>query len=253
MTSWAMLSTWDSESIVHAVKSDGIVVLDRFFGQNELTTLNGEFSALFKGENVEGTKRHQKTEYLDAKHLMPERLDRKKFPALSGLTDDTVLRKAAEDYFRKPIIYPQKIFATWSAGTERPVQALPFVLHTDRFHMFKYMIYLHDVNAASGAMVAAPGRHRELAQKRLDWLASGRPYEKRPNILDDIDFELVPIEASAGSVLVFDTDVPHKAGHVRKGLERRSIRIDIVCPDYAGTTGKRSILNRIFRAKAVTD
>lgn len=248
----SILTEWDSRSIVDSVKSDGIVVLDRFFGGEKLKALNAEFSLLFDAQG-EKVQTHHKTEYIDAKHIDPRKLDRKKFPALSSLADDPVLRQSAEDYFQKPIIYPHKIFATWSKGTEQALKKLPFVAHTDRFQMFKYMIYLHDVTATTGAMAAAPGRHKELAARRLEWIRSGKPYEQRPNVLHEFDAELTPVEAKAGSILVFDTDVPHKAGHVQPGFERHSLRIDIVCPSYAGTNGKRKLMDRLFRRKVVTD
>ena len=252
MSAFTTLNEWDSGTIVEKVKSDGIVVLNRFFNAQQLDILNAEFDALFEAP-AEGVHTHHRAEYLDAKMVDPRKLDAGKFPVLAGLADDQVLRRAAEDYFRKPIIYPHKIFATWSWGTEDPVPTLPFVAHTDRFHMLKYMIYLHDVTAANGAMAAAPGKHIELAPQRLAWLQSGKPYEKRPNIIPQYDNALVPIEAEAGSILVFDTDVPHKAGKAVPGQERKALRIDIVCPSYAGTTGKRGILRRLFGSAPVTD
>ena len=103
--------------------------------------------------------------------------------------------------------------------------------------MFKYMVYLHDVSEEGGAMSVAVGRHKEPAERRLAWIKSGKPYQERLNVLGDM--ELTPVEASAGSVLVFDTDMPHKAGHVRLGKERHTLRIDVVCPAYAGMAQKR--------------
>jgi len=252
MSAPTVLSKWDSSTIVNAVKSDGIVVLEGFFAGEKLAALNAEFSLLFEGPS-EGVHTHHKTEYLDAKHVDPHKLDRNRFPTLSSLADDPVLRRSAEDYFQKPIIYPHKIFATWSTGTEEVPQKLPFVAHTDRFQMFKYMIYLHDVTAENGAMAAAAGEQKKLAQTRLDWIASGKPYEQRPNILPENAFDLKPVEARAGSVLVFDTDTPHKAGKALPGQQRRALRIDIVCPSYAGTTGRRSLLKRLFGKPVVTD
>lgn len=252
MPTLTTLAEWDSASIINAVKADGIVVLDQFFDEKKLSALNAEFSRLFD-MSVDGVKTHHKSDYLDAKHIDPQKLNKTKFPVLTRLADDPLLRKTAEGYFQKPIIYPHKIFATLSTGTGEPVQKLPFVAHTDRFQMFKYMIYLHDVTAENGAMAVAPGKQKEMALKRLEWIRSGKAYTARPNIIPEYDSHLIPVEARGGSVLVFDTDVPHKAGRTIPGEQRRALRIDIVCPSYAGTNGKRNLLDLLFRRKAVAD
>jgi hypothetical protein len=85
----AVLTKWDSRSIVDAVKADGIVVLDRFFDGEKLPALNAEFSLLFEGRN-DGVRTHHKTDYLDAKNVDPRKLDRGRFPILSGLANDPV-------------------------------------------------------------------------------------------------------------------------------------------------------------------
>jgi len=239
MTSYATLTQWDAQTIADHVRADGIVVLDGFFSGEKLDHLNREFRKLYLGTDKPGVRTHSKASHMHALDIDPGKLDQSAFPSLATLADDPVLKSAAGLFFGKPIIYPHKLFATWLRGTEQPVAQLPNVAHTDRLQMFKYMIYLHDVSEDVGAMSVAPGRHKDLAERRQAWIKSGKSYEERPNILGDTAEELRPVEASAGSVLVFDTDMPHKAGHVHLGKERRTLRIDVVCPTYAGTAKKR--------------
>jgi hypothetical protein len=253
LASYATLTQWNAQTIADHVRNDGIVVLDRFFPSDKLDLLNREFRELYASIDQPGVRSHSQTASAHALTLDPDKLDRSKFSALPTIADDPVLRGAAEVYFGKPIIYPHKLFATWLRGTERPVPQLPSVPHTDRFQMFKYMVYLHDVSAEGGAMAVAPGYHNEFAKRRLAWIKSGKPYQERPNILSGMDKILEPVEASAGSVLVFDTDMPHRAGHVHLGLERHTLRIDVVCPAYAGTMGKQSWLDRLFSKPVVAD
>lgn len=253
MTSYATLTQWDAQTIADHVKADGIVLLDRFFSGEKLEQINREFKKLYASDGTPGVRTHSQSPHAHALAVNPAKLDREAFPALATVADDPVLKSAAQKFFGKPVIYPHKLFATWLRGTQQPVAKLPNVPHTDRLQMFKYMIYLHDVTEDRGAMAAAPGHHQQFAERRLDWLKSGKPYQDRPNILDDMGAGLKPIEASAGSILVFDTDMPHKAGHVHLGRERLTLRIDVVCPTYAGTSAKRGFLDRLFPKKEITD
>jgi len=253
LTSYATLTQWNAQTIADRVRDDGIVVLDRFFSGEKLDHLNREFRDLYAAIGQPGVRTHSRTSHMHALDVTPDKLNRNAFPALATIADDPVLKCAAEIFFGKPIIYPHKLFATWLRGTEKPVPQLPNIPHTDRFQMFKYMVYLHDVSEDGGAMAVAPGRHKELAERRVAWIRSGKPYQERPNVLGDMDDALKPVEASAGSVLVFDTDMPHRAGHVHLGKERHTLRIDVVCPVYAGTAGKLGWLDRLFPKREVAD
>ena len=104
-------------------------------------------------------------------------------------------------------------------------------LHYDRFHTFKYMIYLTDCDKESGAFSCIPGTNIEGKFLRgRNWNTTTEYGEVKNRIF--IDFpelsytkrDVVPVEGASGTLIIFDTDVFHMGGHVEDGKERLLIR-----------------------------
>ena len=52
--------------------------------------------------------------------------------------------------------------------------------------------------------------------------------------MENVQNEIVPITGEAGTLLIFDTDVPHKAGGLKQGRKREALRIDSLSPSHSG-------------------
>jgi hypothetical protein len=138
------------------------------------------------------------------------------------------LRRLAEAYMGRPILYPQKVFFARSQHSETQKRELPYLMHTDKHHMFKVMLYLSDVTSeAGGPFRAVPGLHEKFRTIRQDWIASGKCYKDRPNVIEDA-LSPTAMLGKAGTLLIFDTDVPHQAGEVAPGHMRKAMRIDVI-------------------------
>lgn len=92
--------------------------------------------------------------------------------------------------------------------------------HWDPYLSLRLMLYVSDVTRENGAVEIKPGTHRDNHRRRMHEWRAGMEYAGRPICAgDDIAFQ--PVEARAGSVILFDTSITHRRGLVAEGRERR--------------------------------
>jgi hypothetical protein len=97
-------------------------------------------------------------------------------------------------------------------------------LHFDVQRSLKFFIYLTDTTEENGAFFCVPGSNQKTAAIRKKY-GSEISYDNRhlSRTASIGDKDALPIEGPAGTLIIFDTDVFHKAGFVSKG-ERRVMR-----------------------------
>ena len=96
-------------------------------------------------------------------------------------------------------------------------------LHYDVTPTLKFFVYLSETTEENGAFRCVPGSHKRTKIYRKDKnISFDERYVTRE--LDTQDFPMeIPIEGKAGTLIIFHTDVWHKAGIVSKG-DRRVMR-----------------------------
>lgn len=99
-------------------------------------------------------------------------------------------------------------------------------LHFDRWRSYKAMVYLTDVGEDDGPFCVVPKTHKKGAQLRRS--SCQMRYEDRPNRIE-IDYpelyqEPTKLIGCAGTLILFDSDVFHLGGKIKKGHERSVIR-----------------------------
>lgn len=123
-------------------------------------------------------------------------------------------------------------------------------LHFDRNVALKYFLYLNDVSEENGAFFIQPSSHKlgkklrkkawgkfiptpsDNLFKKIIIKLFGKNYSDIKNRLE-IDYQqyfepnkLIPVEGKAGTLIVFDSDVFHLGGRIkRKGMERLVVRM----------------------------
>ena len=102
-------------------------------------------------------------------------------------------------------------------------------LHFDRSNCLKFFIYLTDIDRTNGAFYVSKGsraKGKELRERA--W--AEKNYEKVLNRIDldypelKEEYPATPVEASAGTLIVFDTDTFHKGGECQEGKSRLVVR-----------------------------
>lgn len=103
-------------------------------------------------------------------------------------------------------------------------------LHFDRNWCLKFFIYLTDIDKSCGAFSCSVGSRRKGEELRnAAW--NVRDYDVVKNRIE-LDYpELIekypdePVEAKAGTLIVFDTNTFHKGGQVEQGKSRLVVRL----------------------------
>ena len=97
-------------------------------------------------------------------------------------------------------------------------------LHFDVLKTLKFFLYLNDVTEANGAFSCVPGSHKK-SEKIRNKYGNKISYENK-HLTRQLDYkreQIIPIEGKAGDLIIFNTDVWHRAGIVKKG-ERKVMR-----------------------------
>lgn len=132
-------------------------------------------------------------------------------------------------------------------------------LHFDRLHSLKFFFYITDVDRNNGAFHAVPGSHlKTRALREKEWNRTGdyddlknRPALDYPE-LALTERDAVPVEAPAGSLIVFDTDCLHFGGFVHDERSRIVLRGHCRDAKTLQKMKKPSLLKRfIERAKSL--
>ena len=101
--------------------------------------------------------------------------------------------------------------------------------HFDRRHSLKFFFYLTDVTEGCGAFSIDRGKHKLGKKLRTDaWKETGTYANVRNRILVDYDNLTIDnpeeVLGSAGTLLIFDSDLFHRGGILDEGKERMIIR-----------------------------
>ena len=125
--------------------------------------------------------------------------------------------------------YGMNVFATHDYKYEGELARNGW-LHFDRHWRLKFFIYLTDIEKSSGAFNCSVGSRETGAElRRMAWNAPAYEDVKNrigldyPELVDQYPCE--PVEAPAGTLIVFDTDTFHMGGKCDEGNERLIVRL----------------------------
>ena len=107
---------------------------------------------------------------------------------------------------------------------------LPYLPHIDKKRYFKVFLYLNDISESDGAFtIACNSSVKENEKLRLNWWnnsSNNLHGNKHGLLMQDDKFIFIPIEMKRGSIVGFDTNVPHYAGKVEEGRVRKVLRFN---------------------------
>ena len=135
------------------------------------------------------------------------------------------------------------LFSWISNDTDKKI--LPYVPHFDQHRVLKAMVYLHDVSLDHGPIELGNVKNTfNVDQLRIN--LSENDKEKGLNIIkkEDLKENLTPMTGTAGDVIFFDTNTPHKAGIIKKGFYRKVLRFTF--ERHGIINHKPSMINRII-------
>jgi len=159
------------------------------------------------------------------------------------------IRKKIELFFNTSYeLTDLKLTKLWlSSSTSKHVKAreLPYIPHFDKQRYMKAMVYLHSVTKNHGPIYLGKAKNAAEIERRRNILPAD--YKTRSlNTIEDKDLEgsMNQITGSAGDVIFFDTNTPHKAGILKEGYKRRVLRFDF---ELDGFNEKKSFTKRLLK------
>lgn len=119
---------------------------------------------------------------------------------------------------------------------------LPYVPHIDKVRFLKVMIYVNQVTNKDGPFYCVTEDiDRETYEKKRRSLGNSHKIEQANRISDFDKSAYQAVIGNEGDVIVFDTNIPHYAGEVDPGGERKVIRFDYALNHW----NKSSVMKKV--------
>lgn len=210
------------EDILGKIDQHGLVVRPSFADAEVLMELNQAFDRIQSGEIESEFLEDKGNDTVDVKIIRKH--DRPTNQSIQKVVDffnQKEFREIADAFFSgESYHHCGGIFVTRDKiGSKH--EALD--LHFDVRPTFKFFLYLTDTTVDNGAFTVVPGSHlqaRKIRNRLGDDISYKNRHLSRPNVRPEL---LVPLEFPAGTLIVFTTELFHKAGIVSSG-ERRVMR-----------------------------
>jgi hypothetical protein len=211
-----------ADSVSAAIREFGVVVLPGYLPLHDLEALNSEFdSILAQGATPTSGIVPIKLEPGRGAVVTRLALDPESFPATISSFGTSFMQEVSNSYWGAECVPNEQIYVMNEVvGTKHIAQDL----HFDVQKTLKFFVYLTDTTAANGAFSCVPGSHL-IARRIRDESGVSISYENR-EVTRQLPFdeeEVVSVEGVAGTLIVFTTEVFHRAGVVAQG-ERRIMR-----------------------------
>jgi ectoine hydroxylase-related dioxygenase (phytanoyl-CoA dioxygenase family) len=240
-------------NILDMCKEYGICVINSFLDEDQLSAIRSEYQNLYNYEEYGGINNHTEEDYTHALNIEWEDVDKSEFPAIADLVSTPLFESVTREYFiEDDVQYPSNLWAARSKGvpggpTGDPSDGAPYAYHFDRKNKLKFFFYLTDVEVEDGATHFVPEYHKKYKANRLSWAGEHDPRDISNviwhyHISDTAEQKEVPVVGDAGTLIIFDTDVPHRAGDLQVGHDREIMRIDTMSPSHSKYyTSQRSV------------
>jgi ectoine hydroxylase-related dioxygenase (phytanoyl-CoA dioxygenase family) len=203
------------DGVCQEIRKNGIVVLEDALSPELLSSMVDEFHQALKIKALRIEDRPNRA------HAKGTDLRRFGLSNLEAFFFSQDLRGISRAYWRGGIRHCHEIYvARHVVGGKGMAQDL----HIDVIHQLKFFVCLNDMSAKNGAFEFVPQSHRWSQRLRAErWREI--TFENR-EITRDLPVDVgapTPVEVRAGSLVVFDTDLFHRAGTVHEG-ERWVVR-----------------------------
>ena len=210
----------DINEIFNLLSSDGVVHLKHQSQHESLDELNREFDLITKGNLTSGCSPIELSVGKGVSfNFTSENKD--SVPETFRFFKQSWMQEMSDKFWSNRITLNPNLYVMHELpGTQHIAQDL----HFDVKKTLKFFLYLNDVTTTNGAFSCVPKSNKE-SEKIRQIYGDEISYENRhlTRKLDYTDDQVIPIEGEAGDLIIFNTDVWHRAGIVKEG-ERRVMR-----------------------------
>ena len=238
-----------SQEIIDYLNEFGVTVINNFISEGTINSLKLEFEEL----QICNQPWALKTEYSKGRCCRVNRLEMnsKNFPDTASVFGSEWMENICNRYLGDESLLNHDIFLVHDVTTSVHVAQ---DLHYDKIPTLKFFIYLTDTTSENGSFYCVPGSHKytkKLQDKNRIELKSPEHSETRFVPLE-FESEQIPLEGKAGTLIIFDTDVFHRAGKVQKGerfVMRGHSRKKKFIPYFTPTSKPNRLTNILIKLK----
>ncbi len=233
-----------TEFILEKLKKEGFYLVKDFLSSKDLYNIINEYDNIFKNIpdrrqsnlNPAGNILVTRT-YKPGKHCRISPQSYRHIPHIVNTFNNNDMKKIVTEYCGPLNNFMMQIFMSFECHmcSKKEDWARNNWLHWDPYPALKFLLYLTDVTPGSAPTCIIP-QTRSYGQKYrnkmsysdLSGIDNGNPtrledWKEKPEFTND---DAIPIYASAGSLLIFDTDLLHYGGLIEKeNKERKTILI----------------------------
>ena len=204
------------ERVLIKLEEFGICVIPSFVKDEILNALHVEYNEILNQKEESEAIKHLEYSIGEGKIFLPLKVKDNNFSYSRSLFRNPLFENIASKYLKsKNFILNKEIFVVKDVvGSKHHANDL----HFDVIPTFKFFIYLTETTAENGAFACVPGSHKiaaDIRKKHGNEISYENRYLSRELPFKESD--AIPIEGKAGTLIIFDTDVFHRAGTVSKG------------------------------------
>ena len=218
----------ENNEILEKLKKDGYCVVSKFTDE-EVSIIKSELKEIYDTipdySSLYSRTKLDENSYAHGKHLRFGNLE--EIPKFKNVFLSKNLSSITKGYLGNNCVENLQIFSTHdykllADGKEKPRNSY---WHFDPYYSLKYFIYLQDTTIENGCLRIIPNTLNKTKELR-----SKIPFEEIckngyqvEHLLKEVG-EPINIEAKAGDVIIFDTDLFHVGSNLQQeGLERMVI------------------------------
>jgi len=225
------------EQVLATLRQEGLCKIPNFLDSSEITKLKeemvGAFSKMSTGDELCYPNESSKA-YPFGKLCRVGHDDLHNFPVITNTFNNTWFSNFADIYFRCPNQQMLQVFFSHEYLKPDDVEGVTrnSVLHVDPYEALKYMIYINDCDENNGAFRYIKGSHSDGYQARTSHTVGtllGDKYrlDQNPALASKYsENDVTYASASAGSLLIFTTDIIHGGGILKQD---NTERMAIIC------------------------
>jgi hypothetical protein len=206
--------------VLSKLEAYGVASIENFIGEKKLQDLTKEYFDL-----LDDAERHSK-EFLKkgackVARLERRSIDRSRYSLTQEVFSSSFMDRIAREYFSP---YPWDLNARLYIQNDKDAMEFNDVWHIDPSRCLKFSLYLTETSKENGAMMYALGSHREGFYRLMYYKLKGNAVF--PQVIPDNEVfqPVISLEASPGTLHIFEAAGIHRGGTIQQGKERRVMR-----------------------------
>lgn len=214
----SIVSNIDLNKASKNLSNQGFHLVEKVFDENLIKQFQKEFKYIIEKYNSTFDERSSsnssQVRIFDQKNIIKDKLY-----ACSALFNNLEIKNIIKSQFKSKFIFNSDIFFQKSGPTKKPLAS---EYHFDKLNSIKVWLYVDDCYENNGPLEVVKESFNQNKKIRE---ASYRNLSKISNISNIQEYQnSLKLTASKGSIIIFNTDLLHRATEIKSNFTRKVIR-----------------------------